>query len=283
MLWGATEHVTAALARLRPKMSAVLRSGNWGDLLPRLLSAIVMVAIAVFTIREGGLWFEGLAVVVTGLMFWELTRMIEPARAGRAIVLGVIAALAQVAVIYGGAGAPFIIFVAVALFAGIVSIRDKWIVSFYGLFVLFAPWGFVYFREAGSVHQLAWVLVVIVVTDILGYFAGRFFGGPKFWPKVSPKKTWSGTLAGWIGAALVGAGYVFYFDVAPVFVLFSVLLSFAGQMGDIAESAIKRRAGIKDSSNLIPGHGGLLDRFDAMIAASSVLLILLWAHSFVAA
>lgn len=283
MLWGATEHVTAALARLRRKMSAVLRSGNWGDLLPRLLSAIVMVAIAVFTIREGGLWFQGLAVVVTGLMFWELTRMIEPARAGRAIVLGVIAALAQVAVIYGGAGAPFIIFVAVALFAGMVSIRDKWIVSFYGLFVLFAPWGFVYFREAGSVHQLAWVLVVIVVTDILGYFAGRFFGGPKFWPKVSPKKTWSGTLAGWVGAALVGAGYVFYFDVAPVFVLFSVLLSFAGQMGDIAESAIKRRAGIKDSSNLIPGHGGLLDRFDAMIAASSVLLILLWAHSFVAA
>ncbi len=264
-------------------MSSPQRSGNWGDLLPRLLSAIAMVAIGVFTIGEGGLWFQGLAVIVTGLMFWELTRLIEPARKGRAIVLGIVAALAQVAVIYGGAGWPFLIFVLLALFAGMVSFRDKWIVMLYGIPVLFAPWGFVYFREEGSVHQLAWVVVVIVVTDILGYFAGRFLGGPKFWPKVSPKKTWSGTLAGWVGAALVGAAYVFYFDVAPVFVLFSVLLSFAGQMGDIIESAIKRRAGIKDSSNLIPGHGGLLDRFDAMIAASSVLLILLWAHSFVTA
>lgn len=260
-------------------MAASLRSGNWGDLLPRLLSALVMIAVGVFTIGKGGLWFQGLAVVVTGLMFWELTRMIDPTKELRAVIFGALAALAQCAVIYGGAGPFFGLFFFLAVAAASVASRDKWIVALYGFFVLFAPWGFVYFREEGSVHQLAWVVVVIVVTDILGYFAGRFLGGPKFWPKVSPKKTWSGTLAGWIGAALVGVGYSVYFDVSPVFILFSVLLSFAGQMGDIAESAIKRRAGIKDSSNIIPGHGGLLDRFDAMIAASSVLLILLWAQA----
>jgi phosphatidate cytidylyltransferase len=99
-------------------------------------------------------------------------------------------------------------------------------------------------------------------------------GGPKFWPAISPKKTWSGTVAGWLGAALVGFGFVIAGYAGWGLVALSPLVALAGQMGDIAESWVKRRAGVKDSSSLIPGHGGVLDRFDAMTGAI-VLLILL--------
>ncbi len=119
-----------------------------------------------------------------------------------------------------------------------------------------------------------WLLAVVAASDVLGYFAGRTLGGPKFWPKVSPKKTWSGTVAGWIGAALVGLVVVLATGASWALVPFSALVAFAGQMGDIAESWVKRRAGVKDASNLIPGHGGALDRFDALIGAVVVVLAL---------
>ena len=92
-------------------------------------------------------------------------------------------------------------------------------------------------------------------------------GGPKFWPKVSPKKTWSGTIAGWIGAAAVGVLFASQGMVPWYYAVLSPLIALAGQFGDIAESWIKRRAGAKDSSSLIPGHGGVLDRFDALVGA----------------
>jgi phosphatidate cytidylyltransferase len=118
-----------------------------------------------------------------------------------------------------------------------------------------------------------WLIGVVVVTDIAGYFAGRLIGGPKFWPRLSPKKTWSGTVAGWLGAALVGWAFQRIGDVGAGVVPLSVLLCMASQSGDIAESALKRRMGVKDSSQLIPGHGGMFDRFDAMLGASIFILV----------
>jgi len=115
---------------------------------------------------------------------------------------------------------------------------------------------------------------VVVASDVLGYFAGRMLGGPKFWPAISPKKTWSGTVAGWIGAALVGLVVVLATGASWALVPFSALVAFAGQMGDIAESWVKRRAGVKDASALIPGHGGVLDRFDALIGAVVLVMAL---------
>jgi phosphatidate cytidylyltransferase len=129
--------------------------------------------------------------------------------------------------------------------------------------------------EAGAVWVL-WLVSIVVVSDVAGYFAGRSLGGPKFWPRVSPKKTWSGTVAGWIGAGFVGALFAVSTDAGLALIPVSILVGFAGQMGDIAESAVKRLREIKDSSNLIPGHGGVLDRFDAMLGAALVVVIL-WA------
>jgi phosphatidate cytidylyltransferase len=120
---------------------------------------------------------------------------------------------------------------------------------------------------------MLWLIVVVVVTDVLGYFAGRMIGGPKFWPAVSPKKTWSGTIFGWIGAALVGVIFVIYTGASFELVGISIAVAMASQMGDIAESAVKRMMGVKDSSTLIPGHGGVLDRFDGMLGATVFLLL----------
>ena len=114
---------------------------------------------------------------------------------------------------------------------------------------------------------------MVVISDVAGYFAGRMLGGPKFWPRVSPKKTWSGTVAGWVAAALIGLLFRSFTNAGPDLPWISVALSLASQMGDIAESALKRKMGVKDSSALIPGHGGLFDRFDGLLGAALFMLL----------
>jgi phosphatidate cytidylyltransferase len=143
----------------------------------------------------------------------------------------------------------------------------------YAAMIMLASFGLVAFREGYGMLWLLWLVLVVVITDIAGYFAGRVFGGPKFWPAVSPKKTWSGTVAGWLCAALVGLVFLKISTAGIDLLWISSVLAFASQMGDIAESAIKRRAGVKDSSNLIPGHGGLMDRFDGLLGAALFMLL----------
>jgi phosphatidate cytidylyltransferase len=115
---------------------------------------------------------------------------------------------------------------------------------------------------------LIFVLLVVWVTDIGGYFAGRGIGGPKLWPRVSPKKTWAGALGGFAGSLVIAAGFAAFGLGKPLpLLLLAAILSVASQLGDLFESAVKRRFGVKDSSHIIPGHGGLLDRLDGFVAA----------------
>jgi phosphatidate cytidylyltransferase len=119
---------------------------------------------------------------------------------------------------------------------------------------------------------LAMVLLFAIVwtTDVLGYFAGRAFGGPKLWPAISPKKTWSGGIAGALGAMIVGAVLAQFAVAANALALafVSLLLSAVSQLGDLFESWVKRKHGAKDASHLIPGHGGVMDRLDGFWAAA---------------
>ena len=121
---------------------------------------------------------------------------------------------------------------------------------------------------------LMFVLLVVWATDIGGYFAGRGIGGPKLWPRVSPKKTWAGALGG-LGASIVVAIGFAALDLgrAVPLLLAGAILSVVSQCGDLFESAVKRRFGVKDSSQIIPGHGGLMDRLDGFIAAIVVASI----------
>lgn len=115
---------------------------------------------------------------------------------------------------------------------------------------------------------LMFVLLVVWVTDIGGYFAGRGIGGPKLWPRVSPKKTWAGAIGGLVLSLVIAAAFALlgFGRMFPLLMLGTVL-SVVSQLGDLFESAIKRRFGVKDSSQIIPGHGGLLDRLDGFVAA----------------
>jgi phosphatidate cytidylyltransferase len=152
--------------------------------------------------------------------------------------------------------------------------RDRRIYFLYAGLILVTGYGLVRLRDNGGMDVILWLLLLVVVADVSGYFVGRVVGGPKFWPAISPKKTWSGTAAGWVGAVLVAVGFVVAGQGTWHLVWLSPLVVFAGQLGDIAESLIKRRAGVKDSSHLIPGHGGVLDRFDALAAATTLVFLI---------
>ncbi|MDA1238261.1 MAG: phosphatidate cytidylyltransferase [Proteobacteria bacterium] len=114
---------------------------------------------------------------------------------------------------------------------------------------------------------LIFLLAVVMVTDISGYFVGKFLGGPKVSKALSPNKTWSGLFGGWVGAIIVAIFGSYLFESILFAVLIGFSLSLFSQAGDFLESYLKRRAQVKDSSNLLPGHGGFLDRFDGIIGA----------------
>jgi phosphatidate cytidylyltransferase len=159
--------------------------------------------------------------------------------------------------------------------AGIVLLsRNRTLYILFALLIVVAGFGLLFQRDSFGFVWLAWLIVVVVATDVFGYFAGRMIGGPKFWPKVSPKKTWSGTAAGWFAAAAVGAAFMAGTGAGAEIIGVSVALSMASQVGDISESAVKRKMGVKDASTLIPGHGGVMDRFDGMLGASVFLLFI---------
>ena len=232
-----------------------------------------MIVIGTAAVVAGGIWFQMVTVFVTAVMIWELWTMIEPQGPTRGMLLA-----ALVASVLSGQLAlqetwGLVLFLLVAIGGAVTLKRERLTFLAFALAVQVAGWGLVTFRLDYGFFWLLWLIGVVVITDIAGYFAGRLIGGPKFWPRVSPKKTWSGTVAGWVAAAMVGLIFDLFAEVGPSIVPLSILLSMASQWGDIAESALKRRMGVKDSSALIPGHGGLFDRFDAMLGASLFMLV----------
>lgn len=246
--------------------------GQWSDLGQRLLWGGIAAGVGLWVMWVGGFSFHLLIALVCGIMMWELLRMIGAGR--RAVAMSVITALVLLAAMELPAGFALPLLLLPAMI-GISQIEQhRFTYAIYCAVILVAGYGLTALRDDFGFWWMAWLALVVIVTDILGYFAGRFIGGPKFWPKVSPKKTWSGTIAGWIGSALVGVFYV-YNGVAGVELIgISIAISMASQMGDVSESALKRRMGIKDSSNIMPGHGGMFDRFDGMLGASIFLLVI---------
>jgi len=147
-----------------------------------------------------------------------------------------------------------------------------------------AGWGFVYLAlPAFALLVLSWVyaglvfwvMVVTWATDIFAYFAGRAIGGPKLAPKVTPNKTWAGLVGGVIGAGLAGWGIAWLFDLGFPFQWLGAPMAVLAQAGDLYESWVKRRAGVKDSGTLLPGHGGVLDRLDGLLPVALATLLIL--------
>lgn len=231
-----------------------------------------MVLVGVVAIRLGGVWFQMLVVFVTSVMIWELARMIRPGWDVGSMLLAAFSASVISGLLSEDPDWHLLLLLAPALVGVPAMPRERVTFFLYALGITVAGWGLIVARESFGGTWLFWMVIVVVVTDVAGYFAGRMIGGAKFWPAISPKKTWSGTVAGWLGAALVGAIFLTFTEAGRDLVWISMVLAFASQMGDIFESALKRRVGVKDSSALIPGHGGLFDRFDGLLGASLFML-----------
>jgi phosphatidate cytidylyltransferase len=120
-------------------------------------------------------------------------------------------------------------------------------------------------RAEGGLALLLWVFLVTWATDVGAYFVGRAFGRTRFAPSISPNKTVAGLYGGMIAAALVGGAWALVTELGPTALVLAPLFALAAQAGDLFESWMKRRAGVKDSANWLPGHGGLLDRLDGLV------------------
>jgi phosphatidate cytidylyltransferase len=124
-----------------------------------------------------------------------------------------------------------------------------------------------------------WLVCIVIAADIGAYFVGRALKGPKLAPRISPGKTWSGAFGGIVGAIVVGIALGLFFRLSSVLVLATAALVFAviSQMGDLLESGLKRAFRVKDASGILPGHGGMMDRVDGIVAVLVVATVAIWA------
>lgn len=250
---------------------------DFSDLTARALSAVVMLVVAGTAIWLGGNVFKSLLIVISALMAWEISQMHDQ-RAWLAIVSSVVVGSSVLFKFFPMADIHDTVSVALRLlpcFLVAFAHKEKARFTVFASFLVFiaATVDLGNFRQEQGLTLILWLLLCVIASDIGGYFAGKMLGGPKLWVRISPKKTWSGTLGGWALAAIVGVLFVIFAAQPGWIILASVVVAIAAQIGDLFESAIKRRAGVKDSSNLIPGHGGLLDRFDGVLGVCVLIAI----------
>ncbi|WP_161861283.1 phosphatidate cytidylyltransferase [Algicella marina] len=245
---------------------------KFADLGVRFASAVFLIAVAVLAFWNDIAFATLFVSLGAGLMLWEYRRIVRRGVSLTEPVLWITIIFSVLAVMMTGYislwGAAIPMAVGVALLAWRDRDNLRWMGPGF-VYITLALCVLVDMRrtEETGLLTVLWMILVVVAADVGGYFAGRTFGGPKLWPKVSPKKTWSGAIGGLVLALCVGL--VFWVggwgaNLAIILPL-SVAVAVASQAGDLLESSIKRHFGVKDSSALIPGHGGLLDRFDGLL------------------
>jgi phosphatidate cytidylyltransferase len=241
------------------------------NLMLRIGAALVLAPVAVAIAWLGGWPWTTLVTLAAIGLYVEWLMIVGMARETRVVATGAVA----LAISGLGLAAGWIDASLLALVLGLAAIaflspqRRSWIATGF-CYAAAAQIASVLLRldQTDGVVALILVLLVVWVTDIGGYFAGRGIGGPKLWPRVSPRKTWAGAVGGFAASLAVAAGFAaFGLGKTGPLLLVGALLSIASQLGDLFESAVKRRFGVKDSSHIIPGHGGLMDRLDGFVAA----------------
>lgn len=260
----------------------------------RTLSAVVALAIFVPFIILGGPYFAFAIFVLAMVGLYEIARMKDIPYFN---AIGLIASLALTLVVLPPhymikpietINSQFLFYLCgMALLVLTIHQYKKFtfesaaVLMFASLYVGFGFRFMILIRDMG-IDTLMYLCIVIWATDVGAYLVGRFFGKHKLAPEVSPNKTIEGAIGGIVIAMLIGVSYVRIFtpdlgNTRHVWLL-SILLSIVGQCGDLVESALKRHFGVKDSGNFMPGHGGVLDRFDSLIFASFMFMI--WLNLF---
>ena len=252
------------------------------DIALRAASAAVLAPAAVAATWIGGVWFLALITAASVVLAFEWAAMSAPhARRvmGGAVTFGIVAAVFSA--YFGAMSVAFVMLVFGAAAAGVYarSRGQEALDAAYG--VLYLGWPsvlLIWLRDGVDPVGLHWTVLVFAVAwsaDILAYLVGSTLGGPKLWPRFSPNKTWSGFIGGILAGAVAGAVMTVLVDMGRLTVFWGAVMGLAGALatmgGDLWESGLKRRFGVKDAGNTIPGHGGLLDRVDGLMFAVVVV------------
>ena len=248
--------------------AAVAEQGR--NLLMRILAAAVLAPAAIVIAYAGGWLWTALVTLTSIGLYVEWLMIVGAVQRRPAVAAGVVALVIAGFCLASGYLDASLLVLALG-FAGVALLspeRRGWTTAgfLYGAAAEVAS-VLVRFDQTSGFTALILILLVVWVTDIGGYFAGRGIGGPKLWPRVSPKKTWAGAIGGFAASLAVSAGFAALGLGKTGPLVLGAVLSVASQLGDLLESAVKRRFGVKDSSHIIPGHGGLLDRLDGFVAA----------------
>lgn len=256
-----------------------------GALTARIVSAVILAPLPIAAVWFGMPWLALLTAAAIAVLGWEWARLCRGDGAGPSgavLIAAGIAAVAAAALVGFSAGAVVLAGGALAVLLVARRQRDRapgWLAFgalWVGLPCILLLW---LAQNPGSGRiVLLWLFAIVWATDIGGYVFGRWLGGPRLAPRWSPGKTWTGLIGGAGCAALAGwaTGRVLGMPAVVPLVLVSAGLAVVEQFGDLAESVAKRRFGVKDSSGLIPGHGGLLDRLDGLLAVIPAVALLTW-------
>lgn len=265
--------------RLSPPdaVEAAPRRGDWSDLGPRIASGLVLASLGVAAAYMGGPWLAGACGAAVVAMSYEWSRMSEPEAQTPAFMFALAGSLGAVMFSswqYLAFGVGWMVACALAsatrrrTLVGVIETAGGAI--YIGLPCALFLW--LRDRAPEGLETILALFAIIWAADIFAYFGGKVIGGPKIARGLSPNKTWSGIITGTLAGAAAGygCGHLFQAD-ASLYVpwlLIGALVAFTGLMGDLFESFLKRRFGVKDASRLIPGHGGVLDRIDSLMAAT---------------
>jgi len=254
-----------------------LRARLGDDFAPRLTSGLAMGAVAALCTFLGAVPFAMLVIAVAILLSWEWGRLVHGREGDVVITVHIVAAAgAAVLAAFEKVGLGLLVLPIGAILAMLLSLGRNSLFSAIGVFYVGLPEvALIWLRSDAALGLLAviFVIVVVITSDTAGFLTGRLMGGPKLWPRLSPNKTWAGLVGALAASSIIAA--LFWFAVpessAVRLAAAGAMLSFVAQAGDFAESAIKRRFGAKDASSLIPGHGGVMDRVDGLVAAASAV------------
>jgi phosphatidate cytidylyltransferase len=249
----------------------------------RIMSAMALAPLPIAAIWFGSPWLPLLTALAGAVMAWEWGRLCCRGRFGATgiVLVGVVLATVTVAALATvGFAVGFAVLGAAIVFwsARLRTEQEPEWAAFGTLWVAVPCVCLLWLAREGATGRatLLWVLAVVWATDIGAYASGKLLGGPRLAPRWSPRKTWAGLAGGMVCAALSGWATAVWLGISPAFpvVLISAALAIVEQFGDLAQSIAKRRFGVKDSSGLIPGHGGLLDRLDGLLAVIPVVALM---------
>ena len=267
---------------MRSRITSIISSENFRNFLLRSLSTAVITPIVGYILVIGGDYFSLFISILGAVMIWEMARAIFGSAHSRFLIIlsigfGVVILLTGLRIgILLLSTVALLFLVSFSIYCLLIKQADK-ITKFLicSLFIVIPCTLFLWLRETKELIILFWILSCVIATDIGAYVVGKIIGGAKLAPKISPNKTWSGLFGGVTASAFTGLGFsVFWLEKHFKFVCLSLLIAIVAQMGDLLESRFKRKYSLKETSNIIPGHGGIMDRLDGHMAAVTFIALI---------